>query len=125
MAFCVIRFGFTRGDPPWQFWNQLYWALFVTVIPPWVGALAGAGVGAFIYARAQRVSLARLLIETSALGAAIAVAVSQRMLPIAWGIPRLPVAGFGLLVGSILSALGVLLLKPLYWKGVPSDSGNT
>ena len=114
MAFGVIRFGFPDGDPPWHFWDQLYWALFVTPIPPWVGPLGGAGVGAFLYARAQRVSVARLIIETSVLGATVALAVSQRMLPITWGIPRLPAAALGVLAGGILSALGVLLLKPLY-----------
>lgn len=116
MAFGVIRFGFPDGDPPWHFGDQLYWALFVTLIPPWVGALGGAGVGAFLYARAQFVSLPRLTIEMSVLGATIALAVSQRMLPITWGIPRLPAAAFGVLTGGILSALRVLLLKPLYWQ---------
>lgn len=123
VAFGVIRFGFPRGDPPWHFWDQVYWALFVTLIPPWVGALCGAGVGAFLYGRAQRVSLLRLIIETSVLGATIAFAISQRMLPITWGIPRLPAAGFAVLVGCVLAALGVVLLKPLYWRrGVPSHS---
>ena len=126
VAFGVIRFASPRGDPPWQFWDQVYWALFVTLIPPWVGALSGAGVGAFLYGRAQRVSLTRLIAETTVLGATIALAVSQRMLPVTWGIPRLPAAGFAVLVGGALAALGVVLLKPLYWRdGVPSDSRKT
>jgi hypothetical protein len=123
VALGVIRFGVPREDPPWHLWDQVYWALFVTLIPPWVGALCGAGVGAFLYWRAPRVRLLRLTIETSLLGATIAFAVSQRMLPITWGIPPLPAARFAVLVGGVLAALGVVLLKPLYWrKRVPSRS---
>jgi len=102
--------------------------LFVNLIPPWIGSLAAAGAGAFLYWRAQRVgSFGRLVLEMGGLGAVAALAVTEGLLPIAWQLPRLRIGVFSILAGGGLSMLGTWLLKPLYWgrKRAPSPASQS
>jgi hypothetical protein len=108
VAIGVYRF-FIPNPPP-TLWDQLLWGVFVS--GPWA-PLGGAGVGAFLYERAQRVRFSRLVAETGGLGAVIAGAVNQLVVPIYWGLPRIRIAIFMVLAVAGLAALGSWLLKPL------------
>jgi hypothetical protein len=113
----AIQWLFISEHP--TFADAIGMGLFINLIPPWVGSLTGAGAGAFLYARAQRVrSFGRLVLEMGSLGAITALVVSEGLLPTAWDLPRLRIGVFSVLAAAGLSALGSVVLKPLYWRNV-------
>jgi hypothetical protein len=114
-ALAVLRFVPNVGHP--VTWHHLSWDFAWAIFYSWpAGLLIGAGAGAFLYWRAQRVaSFRKLVVEVSTLAAAAVGAVTQVVLPIAWELPRLQITLISVVSAATLAAVGTRILKPIYW----------
>jgi len=81
------------------------------------GLFAGALMAGFLDARARYVHTFRqMLSETIAIAAVAAIAVSQLVIPVAWGLPRTTITTLIVMSAAVFAGIGAWLLKPLYWR---------
>ncbi len=81
------------------------------------GLFVGALMAAFLVRRGRMVrTFMRLMVETVALAAVLAVGVSQLVIPVAWNLPRLRMTTIVVASAVVLSIITSLLLKRLYWR---------
>jgi hypothetical protein len=95
-------------------WRDLGWAVFFS--SPW-GLIAGAILGGYLYERSRdTMAFRQLVLEAVVLTVIVTTLVTQLIIPSAWNLPRVTVTAVAVLTSAVLSVVGALLLKPLYWR---------
>ena len=80
------------------------------------GLVAGLVVAGFLRQRGTHVlTFRRIVLETVAMTTAVAIAVTQLVIPVAWGLPSGSITAVVALCAAGFGAGGSWLLKPLYW----------